>query len=60
VSGGWKGHVSCTGGKTKAQEVSVAKHESKTLLGIRRYNKRIILKWIIQKWDGRVQAGSSV
>jgi hypothetical protein len=49
VSGGWKGHVSCTGGKTKAQEVSVAKRESKTLLVIPRYNKRIILKWIIEK-----------
>jgi hypothetical protein len=47
------------GRKTNAQEVSVEKPESKTLHGIPRY-KRIILKWIIEKWDERVQAGSSV
>jgi hypothetical protein len=28
-------------------------------VGIPRYDKRLILKRIIEKWDGRVQAGSS-
>jgi hypothetical protein len=41
------------GGKTNAHEVSVAKPESKTLLGIPRYNKTIMLKWIIEKRDGK-------
>ena len=58
ASGGWKGHVSCMGGKTNAHEVLVETPEGKKLLGIPRY-KRIILKWLIEKWDGRVQAGSS-
>jgi hypothetical protein len=36
----------------------VEKPEDKKLLGIPRYNKRLILKWILEKCDGRVQAGS--
>jgi len=47
------------GGKRNVHEVLVEKPEGKKLLGIPRYNKRLILKWIIEKWDGRVQAGSS-
>ena len=51
--------MSCMGGKRNVHEVLVEKPEGKKLLGIPRYNKRLILKWIIEKWDGRVQAGSS-
>jgi hypothetical protein len=47
------------GGKRNVHEVLVEKPKGKKLLGIPSYSKRLILKWIIEKWDGRVQAGST-
>jgi hypothetical protein len=59
ASGGWKGHMSCMGGKTNVHKGLVEKPEGKKLLGKARYNNRSILKWTIKKWGGRVQDGSS-
>jgi hypothetical protein len=52
--------VSCTGGKAYVHEVLVQKPEGKKLLGIRRYNKRLILKWIKKNVVGGCKQGQLV
>ena len=45
-------HVAHTGNRTGAYWVVVGRPEGKRLLGRSRLDGRIILKWILQKWNG--------
>jgi hypothetical protein len=48
---GWTGHVVCMGDSRGAYGVSVGKNERKRPSEDQDVDRRIILRWILSKWD---------
>jgi hypothetical protein len=53
----WAGHVARMGEKRGAYRVLVGKPEGKNHLENPGVDGKIILKWIIKKWDGQARTG---
>ena len=55
----WAGHVACIGEGRGVHRFLVRKPEGKRPLGRPRCRWRIILRWILRKWEGVVGTGWS-
>jgi hypothetical protein len=53
----WTGNVACTGEKMNSYGVLVGKSEGNRPVGYLEVNGGMILKWIVQKYDGSEWTG---
>jgi hypothetical protein len=53
----WAGYVARMGEKRNACRILVGKPEEKRPLGTYKLDERIILRWILERWDGVVWSG---
>jgi hypothetical protein len=55
----WAGHVACMGEKGSADRILLGRPEERRPLGRLGIDERIILKWILKRWDGWAWTGLS-